>query len=106
MLRSFFSLRRRVAKLERIVLDWNQKKKLANCNCRQATVASSLDVEQFEAQMNLPCPAHGARRLGCIVVIEHIAQPDGKNQMASLQQLLEEYRARSVCAMFSQLGKH
>jgi len=51
--------------------------------------------EQFEAAANLPCPAHGFRRLGKITVFV-LVEEDGTiaEESARLSQLVEEYKLR------------
>jgi len=53
-------------KVERLRADTAARKKEATCNCSTWTLADSDRPEQFEAEMNLPCPAHGFRQLGYI----------------------------------------
>lgn len=61
------SLARRLAKIEGWKAEKAWRKKLAHCNCRVATVANPCHFEEFEAEVNLPCPAHGFRNLGTII---------------------------------------
>jgi hypothetical protein len=63
------SLSMRVAKIERWKAEKAWRKKLAHCNCRVATVANPCQLQEFEAEINLPCPAHGFRNLGTIISI-------------------------------------
>jgi hypothetical protein len=80
------SLERRLAKLERQLADRAWRAKPVNCNCRQATISDSRKPEEFEAEKNKPCPAHGIRRLGMIVRIEHMGRPQTREQLwADLQ---------------------
>jgi len=60
------SLSRRLTKLEQQLADRARRAKLASCNCSYVTIADPARPEEFEAEMNLPCPAHGFRRLGRI----------------------------------------
>ena len=62
---------------------------LRKCNCRPTTIAYTTKPEEFEAEMNLSCPAHGFRRLGWIVLLGD-AGPEG----AKLRQLVELYQER------------
>ena len=63
----FPSLQKRLAKVDRRLADIARREELANCNCRRITVAVAGRAEEFEAETNVPCPAHGLRRLGAIV---------------------------------------
>jgi hypothetical protein len=58
------SLSRRLAKIERQLIDGARREELENCICRQLTVADPNKPEEFEAEMNETCPLHGFRRLG------------------------------------------
>lgn len=60
-------LSRRLAKIERWKAEKAWGKKLAHCNCRVATVANPCHFEEFEAEVNLACPAHGFRNLGTLL---------------------------------------
>jgi hypothetical protein len=51
------SLWRRLAKIERQLAEKERRKKLAHCNCTYVVVARSDLPGEFEAEMNLPCPA-------------------------------------------------
>jgi hypothetical protein len=75
------SFSRRLAKLERQLADRAWRAKLVNCNCGQVIVFDDLKPEKFEAEKNKPCPAHGVRRLGMIVRIEHMGRPQTKEQL-------------------------
>ena len=71
---------------------------LANCNCRHfsgVTLADPGRPEEFEAEMNLPCPAHGFRRLGTICELL-CRRRDGPAEMPSprLDELIATYEAR------------
>jgi hypothetical protein len=83
------SLSRRLAKIERQLIDGARREELENCICRQLTVADPNKPEEFEAEMNETCPLHGFRRLGEIIEIQYIGRKNTK-----LDQLLEIYRAR------------
>lgn len=69
------SLRKRMAKLERNVADIAHREKLVNCNCQELTIAQDHQPEEFEREMNLPCPSHGLRRLGKIIHIVSVSAP-------------------------------
>jgi len=83
------SLSRRLAKIERQLIDGARRAELANCICQELTVADPNNPEKFEAEMNETCPVHGFRRLGTIYRIEHIGR-----QSAKLDQLLARYETR------------
>lgn len=61
---SLANLSRRLAKVEREAAKRARRKELANCNCEFLMVAVAKDPEEFEAEMNRTCPAHGFRYLG------------------------------------------
>jgi len=81
--------------------DQARRAELANCNCVPIlTVALPDRPEKFEAEMNLPCPAHGIRRLGRIMRI-HFVEPTtpggpGCREVPSprLDELIATYEAR------------
>jgi predicted component of type VI protein secretion system len=87
------NLSRRLAKIEREMAEKVRRKELANCICRDLTVAFAS--EEFEAEMNLPCPAHGLRRLGQIIAVEGV-NPDKTvtEESTKLAQLLDMYELR------------
>jgi hypothetical protein len=85
-------LRKRLAKVERQLASIARDAP-RECNCRSATVANPDHPEEFEAEMNRTCPAHGFRRLGWLAVIEHIGRR-GDERSAKLDQLLKTYKAR------------
>jgi hypothetical protein len=72
-------------------VDKVRHKELANCTCRDLTVA--IHPEEFEAEMNLSCPSHGFRRLGRIVHVVFV-DSDGKPQPSRLDELIATYEAR------------
>ena len=90
------NLRTRLAKVEWQVADIARRKKLANCNCRlQDWPSFFYTVEEFEAAANLPCPAHGVRRLGRlspVVFVNRDRTPTAES--AKLIQLMKEYALR------------
>lgn len=75
------SLNRRLAKIERQLIDEARRAELANCICRKTTVADSDKPEEFEAEKNKPCPSHGVRQMGMIVRIEYMGRPDTLKQL-------------------------
>jgi hypothetical protein len=87
------SLRRRLAKVERELVDSARQEKLTNCICLANIIAVSTDPEQFEAEMNRPCPVHGFRRLGKIIAV-NLRCTDGseREEVARLGQLIETYK--------------
>lgn len=66
------NLRRRLAKIECQQAEKERRKKLAHYNCRYAVLALSGRPEEFEAEMNLPCPAHGLRRFERIINLQMV----------------------------------
>lgn len=77
---------------------------LANCNCIRMpgiTLANPDQPEEFEAEMNLPCPAHGVRRLGRIMRLVFVKSSNaGRAEMSSprLDELITTYEGRFVQA--------
>ena len=77
---------------------------LVNCNCRHfsgVTLADPGRPEEFEAEMNLPCPAHGFRRLGRIMRLVFVKSTHaGPAEMSSprLDELIATYEGRLVQA--------
>jgi hypothetical protein len=64
------SLRKRLDQLEQRMADRARRAELANCTCiHMPDVTLAIHPEEFEAEMNLPCPAHGFRRLGKVLAI-------------------------------------
>lgn len=92
------NLRIRLAQVERQVADRAVREKLANCNCFPAgekLPSAFANAEEFEAAANLPCPAHGIRRLGKlmrIVVVNMGLTPI--EESAKLIQAMDEYELR------------
>jgi hypothetical protein len=91
------SLSRRLAKVEQRMTDQARRAELANCTCIHSpwvTGAITGQSEKFEAEMSLPCPAHGFRRLGRIMRIRFM-DPDGTAEPdPRLDELIATYEAR------------
>jgi hypothetical protein len=89
---------KRLAKVEQRMADQARRAELANCNCAQfVTLAIAGQPEEFEAEMNFPCPAHGFRRLGRIMRICFVdpTNPAGtKMPSQRLDELIAIYDAR------------
>ncbi len=83
------SLNRRLAKVERQLIDEARREGMAGCICSAMTLADADKPEEFEAEMNEPCPAHGFRRLGMLLEVRQIG-----SKVAKIDQLLEIYKAR------------
>jgi hypothetical protein len=89
--------RKRLERLEQKLGDLVRREELANCNCQTLTFAWS--TKTFEAEMNTPCPTHGFRRLGQIMVVSVVPMA-GENvgtvdeESLGLDQLVEEYEGR------------
>lgn len=89
------SLEKRLANLEQRVADLARQVASANCNCEPyGTLALSFQPEKFEAEMNLPCPAHGFRRLGMILKIRFVDGDGRRDSTSRLEELLAIYEAR------------
>ena len=87
---------KRLAKVEQRMADQARRAELANCTCVHSpwmTFAITGDPEEFEAEMNLPCPAHGFRRLGRIMHVRFM-DPDGTAEPdPRLDELIATYEA-------------
>jgi hypothetical protein len=84
---------KRLAKVEQQLADRARRAELANCHCRGMTMV--FTPEQFEAEMNRTCPAHGFRRLGTILAVGFV-KPDKTvtEESAKLMQRVETYNLR------------
>jgi hypothetical protein len=69
------NIRKRLAKVQQQIADIARHEELSNCNCRDGTVASEGQAEEFEREMNLPCPTHGLRRRGTIIHFIGVGDP-------------------------------
>jgi hypothetical protein len=79
MSRKLSALWKRLAKLEQRMAEEARRAELANCTCihmPNITAALPDQPEKLEAEMNLPCPAHGIRRLGRILRIGFVKPDD------------------------------
>jgi hypothetical protein len=93
--------RRRLAKVESALAETAEQEKRANCICiphgaRMITLAFSSKPDEFEADMNQKCPAHGFRSLGQILVLRVVGPGQKKGERCRLDELLAEYRAREA----------
>jgi hypothetical protein len=91
------NLEKRLAEVERRLRDVARRDQLANCNCQQLTSAFSSD--NFEEEMNRPCPAHGFRDLGTImhtvvVPTNSLVREIEPEEDTKLQALIATYEAR------------
>jgi hypothetical protein len=75
--------------------------KLADCNCYpNLGLLVVADSKKFEAEMNLPCPAHGFRCLGQLMIIRVKAMNGDslddavRDDAVRTDELLAEYRRR------------
>ncbi len=91
------NLRNRLGEVERKVGEVVRREQLAKCNCNFRTSYSAWDPEEFEGDINLPCPAHGFRDLGfivlCRLVDKHGVSIDSVGD-ARREQLFATYNAR------------
>jgi hypothetical protein len=94
MSRKLSGLRRRLAKAEQQMAGLARREELVNCNCKLVSWTVAGSAEEFEAEMNLPCPSHGFRRLGMIFQIV----PAGMNRTPvpnpRMDELIATYEAR------------
>lgn len=94
------NLRKRVAEVERQTSELARRQKLADCNCypRGKTCPNFFGCpEKFEAAANLPCPAHGFRRLGRITPVNIVDTTPGaklEEKYVRLNRLVAEYELR------------
>jgi hypothetical protein len=93
--------RKRLAKVEQAIAEAAEEEKLADCICiphgsRLITIAFSNKPEEFEADMNQKCPAHGFRSLGQIIAYRVVGPSQKKDEWCRLDDLLAEYRAREA----------
>jgi hypothetical protein len=93
--------RRRLAKVELALVETAEQEKRTDCICipyggRMATIAFTNKSEEFEADMNQKCPAHGFRSLGQIMVFRVVGPGQKKEERCRLDDLLAEYRAREA----------
>jgi hypothetical protein len=61
------------------------------CNCRFSTEVDIEHTDEFEAEMNVPCPIHGPCRLGVLIIISVQGSDTGR---ARREQLIQEYYRR------------
>ena len=101
MLRRLSDLNARIAKVERKAAEIAVRDKVGECNCYPKNPGARglpwfvANSKELEAAMNLPCPAHGFRRLGKLIAVEIV----GKNGEVSEEctkrsELVEEYDRR------------
>jgi hypothetical protein len=86
-----------LAKVEQRMADQARHVALANCTCNTlVTLADPNHPEEFEAEMNLQCPAHGFRRLGRIMQIVFVNPTNPPTEVPSprLDELIATYEAR------------
>lgn len=93
--------RKRLERVEKIVAETAEQKNLADCICiphgaRVTTTAFTSKPEEFEAEMNQRCPAHGFRSLGQIMVFRVVGPGQKKDKRCRLDEMLAEYRAREA----------
>lgn len=56
-------------RLDRIEKRLNNQR-IKNCNCVEMSQLVQGKEEKFEAELNLPCPYHGLRNLGFLVILD------------------------------------
>jgi hypothetical protein len=88
-------LRKRLARVEKVLAQTAKQKELASCICQDLTFALPHEAEQFEAEVNRTCPVHGFRRLGQILPVTFV-KPDKTytEESIKLLQLVEAYELR------------
>jgi hypothetical protein len=93
--------RKRLERVEKIVAETPEQKELADCICiphgaRVTTIAFTNKPEEFEAEMNQKCPAHGFRSLGQIMVFRVVGRGQKKDERCRLDDLMADYRTREA----------
>ena len=92
-------LQRRLGRVDRTLARIAERAALANCICLDDMFVE--DAEEFELEMNRPCPVHGFRSLGEICWIDFIS-PDRTEvedpKLDGLIKIYEERRARHSAA--------
>jgi hypothetical protein len=90
------SLNRRLAKVEQQVAERTKREELANCICRTSMPFTIVqDAEQFEVEMNRPCPVHGVRDLGQLLIHTPFNSDTTPSEVSiKLRQLLDLYELR------------
>ncbi len=90
------SLNRRLAKVEQQVAERTKREELANRICRTSMPFTIVqDAEQFEVEMNRPCPVHGVRDLGQLLIHTPFNSDTTPSEVSiKLRQLLDLYELR------------
>ena len=98
MPRKLSDLNKRLAKVEQRAAHIARREKLANCNCYPDPLGIKMlvvkDAKEFEAQMNLSCPAHGFRRLGKLMVVTIVGEGGISEECTRREELATEYDRR------------
>ena len=99
MSRKLSNLNKRLAKVEQQTTHIATREKLVNCNCYPDPLGLKMlvvkDAKEFEAQMNLSCPAHGFRRLGKLMVVTIVGgNEEISEEGARRKELAKEYDRR------------
>lgn len=90
------SLNRRLAKVEQQVAERTKREELANCICRTSMPFTIVhNAEDFEVEMNRPCPVHGVRDLGQLLIHTPFnSDTTPSEESIKLRQLLDLYELR------------
>ena len=100
------SLRRRIAKAEKALANRKKQQELANCVCGGVVTAIPGQAEEFEAEINRTCPAHGYRRIGHLIRVQWVdsernlartserKRERDRQDDADIDRLIEIYEAR------------
>ena len=99
MSRKLANLNMRLAKVEQQAAHIVRREKLASCNCYPNPPGIKMlvvkDAKEFEAEMNLSCPAHGFRRLGKLMVVTIVGREgEISEECARREELAKEYYRR------------
>jgi hypothetical protein len=93
-------LTKRLRKMEQQVDQVAKLSEPKKCNCETSktiTVAAVARLEDFEAEMNHPCPAHGFRDLGNVMHVVIVGNDASLGEIAAaakLEQLVTAYESR------------
>jgi hypothetical protein len=96
MRRKLSSLSKRLAEVEQQVAERTKREELANCICRTSMPFTIVhNAEDFEVEMNRPCPVHGVRDLGQLIIpTPFTSDTTPSEESIKLRQLLDSYNLR------------
>ena len=97
---------KRLARMEKVLAQRSEEKKLAECNCADPKVIfrprPGVDMAiQLREELDLTCPVHPVRRLNELIWGVIIGK-EGRIPNPKMDPIIEEYRRRQV-AQFGQV---